>query len=129
MPMNLVHVHQNKLFNSSCKMKTTFAALTFILLGGISVAAALQCDVAEICSDGNLLKIVDSPNSKECLAICKDLENCGFFSFLNDSPTSNCQLFEDCDETSPCENCISGEVNCPNFSCQLSGLCLVNFWF
>ena len=27
------------------------------------------------------------------------------------------------------ENCISGEVNCPNFSCQLSGLCLVNFCF
>ena len=123
--MNSTHFHQYKLSNSSFKMKTYFATLTFVLFGGISVATALQCDLAETCTDGNLLKIVDAQNSKDCLAICKELENCGYFTFFNDFPAANCQLYENCYETSSCDNCISGEVSCHNFSCQLPGLCLV----
>ena len=106
-------------------METFFATLTVFVIG-VSFIAALQCDVTETCTDGNLLKIVNVQNSKDCLAICKDLENCAYFTFFNDFPASNCQLYENCYKTSSCENCISGEVSCPNFSCQLPGLCLVS---
>ena len=104
-------------------MKLNFTTLIICQIG---ITFADKCNLAEVCTDGNLLKIVDSQNSKECLTYCQKLENCGFFTFLNDSTFANCQLYENCYETSSCENCISGEVNCPNFSCQLPGLCFVS---
>ena len=115
--------------NSPAKMKPNFVALVIFLLAEVSVTFGLQCNLAQACTNGNLFKIIDSQNSIECLTNCKELEICGFYTFLSDSSTANCELFENCHETEPCSNCISGEVDCPNISCQLPGLCMVNLNF
>ena len=96
------------------------ATLLFLTLGH---SFALECDLAEKCTYGNLLASSTTKSYQECLSQCKETERCGFVTFFDQFKL--CELFEDCSETEVCDSCTSGEVQCPDFSCDLQGLCLV----
>ena len=89
-------------------------------------STALQCKLAEKCVNGTLIGSSTTQSYKDCLTSCKDLaqSNCGFVTFLENIESSNCELFEDCQKTEACDSCVYGEVQCPNISCDLPGLCL-----
>lgn len=103
-------------------MNEKIATFVFILTLGHS--AAIQCDLPEKCTYGNLLSSLTTQSYVECLTQCKNLFQCGFVTFFDQIQV--CELFEDCQETEACDSCTSGEVQCPNFSCDLQGLCLVS---
>lgn len=103
--------------------------VTICLLLTLGHSSAFQCKIEEKCIDGILITSSTASDYKNCLTLCKELSNCGFITFLEEIQTSNCELFEICQETEACDSCISGEVECPNFSCDLKGLCMVCFKF
>ena len=97
------------------------ATLLFLTLGH---SVAFECDLAEKCTDGNLLASSTTTESyQECLSQCKKMEKCGFVTFFDQFKL--CEFFENCQETEVCDSCTSGEVQCPSFSCDLHGHCLV----
>ena len=67
-------------------------------------------------SDNNLIDSVSQVHSEEeCRLICEDQQRCNFITFFNASsiPFSNfCRLFNTCENTEECENCVTQNLDC-----------------
>ena len=98
----------------------SFLALTF----------SQECDISGQCYNATLIGISIAENSKECLKNCQeavDISGCNWYSY--NQQTQICEFLQDCDQIDSvgCPTCISGEVTCPIYQCDLQGLCMVSF--
>merc|ERR1712110_346076 len=66
--------------------------------------------------DTNLIDSVSQVHSEEeCRQLCEDQQDCEFITFFNASstPFSNfCRLFNTCENTEECENCVTQNLDC-----------------
>ena len=83
------------------------------------------CFVPGECTDSNLIKAEISATVELCLDVCKNTENCGWFTYV--TYAGLCEIFENCGLLDPanCADCISGEVNCTAPKCNVPGICQV----
>ena len=107
------------------KLSTLILVGLYLFLG----VSAQQCDVEGECFNATLIGISIANNAKQCLKACKqaeDISGCNWYSF--NPQTQICEFLDNCDDiqTDTCPNCVSGQVSCPIYECNLHGLCMGN---
>ena len=99
---------------------------TFIILVFIKSSFALTCFEKGECLNSYLLDVAETESPQQCLVQCKQTQGCNWFTL---NPFFNhCELFSDCltfSEAS-CPECISGEVGCSAYNCNIPGRCQVS---
>eukprot|EP00095_Tigriopus_kingsejongensis_P004225 maker-scaffold74_size411160-snap-gene-3.17 protein:Tk04225 transcript:maker-scaffold74_size411160-snap-gene-3.17-mRNA-1 annotation:"type iv pilus-associated protein" len=88
-------------------------------------AAGLQCFVDGECLDSMLIDVEPTNTSSMCLHHCQNTRGCEWFTWYKD--TSLCASLSVClrlNGTYCGDNCVSGEVECPEFYCGVKGKCL-----
>ena len=91
----------------------------------------LPCDVPGQCTDGKLLTIKTFPDALNCLRECQNaMPDCNWFTYKPDEHVENCKLFKSCatisDESLQCDKCITRNISCIDFQCNINGLCQVS---
>ena len=105
-------------------------------------SANLQCNVPGECVDSLLVDLVPQNNSwvshtklkilpvtrtcpcQDCWRHCKDVRACSWFTYYKD--TRLCASLSTCLrlDSENCEDCISGEEQCPEYNCNIRGVCV-----
>jgi hypothetical protein len=89
---------------------------------------AKDCFVSGSCVDSTLVAVTEPMDSRICLEDCQNQEGCNWFTYSD--RLHFCELFNDCKSLDQdCSDCVSGEVSCPPYQCDIEGICLVNILF
>ena len=78
------------------------------------------------CLYSNLLEVTYASSAQNCLKDCRDFNGCKWFTYKQNHQL--CELFESCEYLTgnECgEDCITGQVSCPDEQCGLNGRCQV----
>ena len=79
------------------------------------VNCATNNTACSVSQDNLLSTFGDVSSLLECRQLCYDTENCSFITYYGQEsfPFSKvCMLLKSCEETSPCEGCVSETRNC-----------------
>lgn len=115
-------------YRFSCIM-ANLSVFIFIGLNLILTGSAQQCDIQGECFNATLIGISITDNAKHCLEACKeavDVSGCNWYSY--NPQTQICEFLENCNDIQgiDCPQCVSGEVTCPIYQCDVHGLCMGN---
>ena len=94
-----------------------------ILLLGVDTSEYLKCFVPGECRDSQIVDVTSQNDSRSCLHHCQGTRGCEWFTFYEDSKA--CASLSGCLDLNAtfCDNCISGEMECPEFICGAKGKC------
>ncbi len=83
------------------------------------------CEASGQCLNSILLAGELRKNATECLKSCKEYNGCKWYSYQ--PQVELCELFANCNEISEtdCPDCVTGEVDCDIFKCNVIGQCQV----
>ena len=93
-------------------MATSMFFLCLAIFANFQLATieAVDCWVPGRC-EGYLVDLSMTSNQEDCLAHCKDLSNCKWFTY--DEAHRSCAIFSACTKwDGSCTTCISGEQEC-----------------
>jgi hypothetical protein len=104
---------------------TTLLLLTLSFLG---LTMGQDCFVPGGCVNSSLVGFSQTSDSRGCLEDCQVKDGCNWFTYREQ--LNLCELFNDCNSLDQdCTECVSGEVSCPAYQCDIEGTCYVNiFW-
>ena len=83
----------------------------------------IGCFVPGECWDSVAFEIRQEARPQDCLAKCKDADNCKYFTFYEED--GFCLLLEECNDLSKesCgSSCVSGNTNCKELVCSQPGM-------
>jgi hypothetical protein len=96
--------------------------IAFLLPLGLS----LKCDISGECTQSHLVDQLLTNDKNSCIEECRDNSRANWYTFQRIN--SVCLLYENCilidDEF--CNDCVTGEAECPTSQCNLEGICDVS---
>jgi hypothetical protein len=92
----------------------------------LPLGLSLKCDVSGECTQSYLVDELFSTDKKSCIEECRDNSRANWYTFRPSN--SFCELFANCTivDNENCNDCVSGEAECPTSQCNLEGICEVN---
>ena len=92
-------------------------------LGLVHSSEYLKCFVPGECRDSQILDVTSQNDSTRCLRHCQATQGCEWFTFYEDSKA--CASLSGCLDLNAtyCDRCISGETECPEYTCGVQGKC------
>ncbi len=88
----------------------------------------LMCYVPGFCTNSTVIGYAQADIPRQCLTACQDYQGCHWFSFKPEDEL--CLFLDDCQhlEQDNCQDCVSGQAECPVLQCDVSGLCIVRLF-
>jgi hypothetical protein len=100
---------------------------TSLILTFLGLTMAQDCFVPGGCVNSSLVAVSHPRDSQACLEDCQNQDGCNWFTYSEQ--LNFCELFNDCKSLDQdCTDCVSGEVSCSVYQCNIEGICLVNIF-
>jgi hypothetical protein len=104
-----------------------FSTLLLLILCILGLTMGQDCFVPGRCVHNSLVAVSHPSDSRGCLEYCQNQDGCNWFTYSN--RLNFCELFNDCTSLDQdCTECLSGEVSCSAYQCDIEGICLVNIF-
>jgi hypothetical protein len=101
------------------------STLLLLTLSFLGLTMGQDCFVPGGCVNSSLVDISHPSDSRGCLVDCQGKDGCNWFTYSEQ--LNLCELFNDCQSLNQdCTECVSGEVSCSAYQCNIEGTCLVN---
>jgi hypothetical protein len=97
----------------------------FIFFLWLPFCLSLTCDVSGQCTQSYLVGQLFTNDQKSCIEECRDNSRSNWYTFRQSNRF--CTLFANCTKIDDkiCNDCVSGEAECPTAKCGLTGICEV----
>jgi hypothetical protein len=104
-----------------------FSTLLLLMLSILGLTMGQDCFVPGGCVNSSFVAVSHPIDSRGCLEDCQNQDGCNWFTYFN--PSHICQIFNDCKSLDQdCTDCVSGEVSCSAYQCDIEGICIVNIF-
>jgi hypothetical protein len=105
----------------------SISTLLLLTLSFLGLTIGQDCFVPGGCVNSSLVGFSHPSDSRGCLVDCQGKDGCNWFTYSEQF--NLCQLFNDCQSLNQdCTECVSGEVSCSAYQCDIEGTCLVNIY-
>jgi hypothetical protein len=103
------------------------STLLLLMLSLLCLTMGQDCFVPGGCVNSSLVGYSHPSDSRGCLIDCQIKDGCNWFTYREQQ--HYCQQFKDCDSLDQdCTECVSGEVSCSAYECDIEGTCFVNIF-
>jgi hypothetical protein len=103
------------------------STLLLLTLSFLGLTMGQDCFVPGGCANSSMVGYSHPSDSRGCLIDCQIKDGCNWFTYREQQHF--CQQFNDCNSLDQdCTECVSGEVSCSAYQCDIEGTCLVNIF-
>jgi hypothetical protein len=103
------------------------STLLLLILSLLALTMGQDCFVPGGCVNSSLVGFSQPSDSRGCQVDCQVKDGCNWFTYREQ--LNLCEQFKDCNSLDQdCTECVSGEVSCSAYQCDIEGTCNVSIF-